>query len=166
MSVQVSVWNPWYNQCSQDPPLKRELSTRQCERFLIGMNPSHNWVAPKIFPGLYSYLGIFREFQALLTCPYGQSRLQLSAWALSILRWPYWPYLGYWGGTCRGYSAGVPARLGSDSTVTLRLEAECHNNWLRTSTYCVWESQASPRWDIPASFSISLIQPLFSYIWL
>ena len=27
---------------SQDPPLKRELSTRQCERVLIGMTPSHN----------------------------------------------------------------------------------------------------------------------------
>ena len=27
---------------SQDPPLIRELSTRQCERLLIGMTPSHN----------------------------------------------------------------------------------------------------------------------------
>ena len=27
---------------SQDPPLKRELSMRQCERLLIGMIPSHN----------------------------------------------------------------------------------------------------------------------------
>ena len=26
---------------SQDPPLTRELSTRQCERLLIGMTPSH-----------------------------------------------------------------------------------------------------------------------------
>ena len=42
---------------SQDPPLKRELSMRQCERLLIGMTPSHNWVASKIFLGLYSYLG-------------------------------------------------------------------------------------------------------------
>ena len=27
---------------SQDPPLTRELSTRQCDRLLIGMTPSHN----------------------------------------------------------------------------------------------------------------------------
>ena len=26
---------------SQDPPLKRELSARQCERLLIGMAPSN-----------------------------------------------------------------------------------------------------------------------------
>ena len=70
----------------------------------------------------------------------------------------------------RGYfarvSAGVLARLGSDSTVALCVEAEGHNNWLRTSACCVWESQASPRQDIPASFESSLIQPLFGCIWL
>ena len=27
---------------SEDPPLTRELSMRQCERLLIGMTPSHN----------------------------------------------------------------------------------------------------------------------------
>ena len=27
---------------SQDPPLKRELSTRQCELLLIGMTHGHN----------------------------------------------------------------------------------------------------------------------------
>ena len=27
---------------SQDPPLIRELSTRQCERLMIGMTPGHN----------------------------------------------------------------------------------------------------------------------------
>ena len=46
---------------------------------------------------------------------------------------------------CKGYSLGVSARLGSNSTIALRVEAEGHNNWLRTSAYCVWESQASPR---------------------
>ena len=56
---------------------------------------------------------------------------------------------------------GVLARLGSDSTVALRVEAEGHNNWLCTSTCCVWESQASPRRDMPASFGSSH-RPLFS----
>ena len=27
---------------SQDPPLTRELSMRQCEQLLIGMTPGHN----------------------------------------------------------------------------------------------------------------------------
>ena len=64
---------------------------------------------------------------------------------------------------CRGYSAGVPTRLVSDSTVTSRVEAEGHNNWLRTSACCVWEYQASHRRDIPTSFWISHILPLFAY---
>ena len=69
---------------------------------------------------------------------------------------------------CRGYSAGVSARLGSDSTVALRVEAEGHNNWFRTSTCSVWEFRASPRRDIPAAFGSSHILPLvclyFGYI--
>ena len=54
---------------SQDPTLKRELSTRQCERLLIGMTPSHNWVEPKIFPGLYSYLGALSRVSGFATLP-------------------------------------------------------------------------------------------------
>ena len=54
---------------SQDPPLKRELSTRQCEWLLIGMTPSHNWVAPEIFPGLYSYLGAVSRVSGFATLP-------------------------------------------------------------------------------------------------
>ena len=69
VSVQVSVWNLWYNQCYQDPPLKRELSTRQCEWLLIGMTPSHNWVAPEIFLGLYSYLGALSRVSGFATLP-------------------------------------------------------------------------------------------------
>ena len=46
---------------------------------------------------------------------------------------------------CRGYSVGVSARLGSDNTVALCIEAKGHNNWLHTSACCVWEFQASPR---------------------
>ena len=61
---------------------------------------------------------------------------------------------------------GVSARLGSDSIVALRVEAEGHNNWLHTSACCVWESQASPRRDLPASFGSSLIEPLFACILL
>ena len=61
-----------------------------------------------------------------------------------------------------GYSMGVPARLVSDSTVSLSVEAEGHNNWLRTFACCVWESQASPRRCIPASFRISLILPFIA----
>ena len=57
---------------------------------------------------------------------------------------------------------GVPSRLGSDSTVALCVEAEGHNNRLRTSACCVWESQASPMRDIPDSFGSSLIHPLFA----
>ena len=34
-----SVKFPGIISISQDPPLKRELSTRQCERLLIGMTP-------------------------------------------------------------------------------------------------------------------------------
>ena len=54
---------------SQDPPLKRELSMRQCENLLIGMTPSHNWVAPEIFPGLYSYLGALSRVSGFATLP-------------------------------------------------------------------------------------------------
>ena len=54
---------------SQDPPLKRELTTRQCEWLLIGMTPSHNWVAPEIFPGLYSYLGDLSRVLGFATLP-------------------------------------------------------------------------------------------------
>ena len=54
---------------SQDPPLKRELSTRQCEWLLIGMTPSHYWVAPEIFPGLYSYLGALSRVSGFATLP-------------------------------------------------------------------------------------------------
>ena len=54
---------------SQDPPLKRELSMRQCERLLIGMTPSHNWVVPEIFPGLYSYLGALSRVLGFATLP-------------------------------------------------------------------------------------------------
>ena len=53
-------------------------------------------------------------------------------------------------------------RLGSDSTVAICVEAEGHNNWSQTSACCVWESQASPRQDIPASFGSSHILPLFA----
>ena len=52
---------------------------------------------------------------------------------------------------------GVPARLGSDSTVAICVEDEGHNNWLQTFACCVWDSQASPRRDIPTSFRSSLI---------
>ena len=54
---------------SQDPPLKRELSTRHREQLLIGMTPTHNWVAPKIFPGLYSYLGALSRVLGFATFP-------------------------------------------------------------------------------------------------
>ena len=37
---------------SQDPPLTRELSIRECEQLMIGMTPGHNRVAPEIFLGL------------------------------------------------------------------------------------------------------------------
>ena len=39
----------------------------------------------------------------------------------------------------RGYSMGVLARLGSDSTVSLCVEAEGHYNWLCTYACSVWE---------------------------
>ena len=42
---------------------------RQCEQLLIGMTPSHNFVAPEIFPGLYSYLGALLEFSSFSTLP-------------------------------------------------------------------------------------------------
>ena len=45
----------------------------------------------------------------------------------------------------RGYSAGVLARLGLDSIVSICVEAKGHNNWLQTSTCCVWEYQGSPK---------------------
>ena len=54
---------------SQDPPLKRELITRQCEWLLIGMTPSHNLVAPEIFPGLYSYMGTISRVLGFATLP-------------------------------------------------------------------------------------------------
>ena len=54
---------------SQDPPLIRELSTRQCEWLLIGMTPGHNWVTPKIFPGLYLYLGALSRVSDFDTLP-------------------------------------------------------------------------------------------------
>ena len=54
---------------SQDPPLTTELSMRQCWRLLIGMTPSHNWVAPKIFLGLYSYLGDLLRVSGFATLP-------------------------------------------------------------------------------------------------
>ena len=66
---------------------------------------------------------------------------------------------------CRGYSASVPARLESDIIVAICVEAEGHNNWLQTYACCVWESQASPRKDIPASFGSSHIPPLFACDW-
>ena len=64
---------------------------------------------------------------------------------------------------CRGYSACVPARLGLDSTVVICVETEDHNNWLRTSACCVWESQASLRKDILASFGSLDILPLSAF---
>ena len=54
---------------SQDPPLTRELSTRQCERLLIGMIPSHNGVAPEIFLGLYLYLGALSRVLGFANLP-------------------------------------------------------------------------------------------------
>ena len=42
---------------------------RQCERLLIGMTPSHNSVALKIFPGLYSYLGALSRVSGFDTLP-------------------------------------------------------------------------------------------------
>ena len=54
---------------SRDPPLKRELSTRQCERLLIGMTPSHNRVPREIFPGLYSYMGDLSRVLGFATLP-------------------------------------------------------------------------------------------------
>ena len=68
----LSRWEceiPLYNQCSRDPSLTRELSTRQCEQLLIGITPSHNWVAPEIFPGLYSYLGAVSIVLGFSTLP-------------------------------------------------------------------------------------------------
>ena len=42
---------------------------RQCERLMIGMTPGHNWVAPEIFPGLYSYLGALLGVWGFATLP-------------------------------------------------------------------------------------------------
>ena len=49
-----------------------------------------------------------------------------------------------------------------DNIVSLRVESEVHYNWLHTSTCSVWEFQASPRKDIPATFRNSFIVPLAS----
>ena len=54
---------------SQDPPLKRELSRRHCEWLLIRMAPSHYWVAPETFPGLYSYLRALSRVSGFATLP-------------------------------------------------------------------------------------------------
>ena len=54
---------------SQDPPLKRDLSMRQCERLLIRMTPTHNKVAPEIFLRLYSYLGALSRVSGFATLP-------------------------------------------------------------------------------------------------
>ena len=54
---------------SQDPPLTRDLSTRQCERLLIGMTPGLNRVAPEIFPRLYLYLGALSRVSGFATLP-------------------------------------------------------------------------------------------------
>ena len=54
---------------SQYPPLTRELSTRQCERLLIVMTPSHNWEALDIFPGFYSYLRALLRVLSFATLP-------------------------------------------------------------------------------------------------
>ena len=130
---------------SQDPPLTRDLSMRQCERLLIGMTPSHNCVAPKIFPGLYSYLGALSRVLGFATLPIrsiplATVRLSIDYIEVTLVALPR---------ISRGYFAGVilwvSTRLGSNSTVALHVEAEGHNNWLCTSACCVWESQASPK---------------------
>ena len=69
VSVQVRVKFLDIISVSQDPPLTRELSTRQCEQLLIWMTPSHNLVALEIFTGLYSYLGALLRVLGFSTLP-------------------------------------------------------------------------------------------------
>ena len=92
---------------SQDPPLTRKLSTRKYEWLLIGMTPGHNWVAPKILPGLYSYLGDLSRVSCFATLP---------IW--SILPTTFHRSIDYIEVTLvalprisRGYSAGVILRV-------------------------------------------------------
>ena len=88
---------------SQDPPLKRELSTRQCESLLIGMTPSHNLVASEIFPGLYSYLGALSRVSSFATLPIWSiptTTIDLSIDCIEVT-------LVYLPTISRGYFAGV-----------------------------------------------------------
>ena len=73
---------------------------------VVGISLGHFLWVPKIFLGLYSYMGAFEVFigaplgYQLCFQDLGFSSLpiwfipRLSTWALVILRWPYFPYLG------------------------------------------------------------------------
>ena len=147
---------------SQDPPLKRELSTRQCERLLIGMTPSHNWVAPEIFPGLYSYLGALSRVSGFATLPIwsippATVRLRIDYIEVTLVALPR---------LSRGYFAEVTLQvswLGRGQTAqalyVLKLRATIIG--YEPSLIVYW-TQASPRQDIPTSFESSHILPLFA----
>ena len=80
---------------------------RKCERLMIGMIPGHNWVALKIFLGLYSYLGALSRVSSFVTLPIqlilpATIRLSIDYIKVTLVALP---------SISRGYSAGVILRV-------------------------------------------------------
>ena len=74
------------------------------------MTPGYNWVAPEIFPLLYSYLGALLRVSGFATLPIQSIppaivRLSKDLIGVTLVSLP-----GYCKATCRGYYVGVLAK--------------------------------------------------------